>query len=128
MREVPHVFLTYGADENPGRLSDAEKRQLVREFENWLGLSAASRLIMRDRAVRAALDLYADLRPYPGARKLEADLSRYLTGGYRREVELVELPEPASEMRRSWHTILRLNRDRGLSWSQILRILDGHHG
>jgi hypothetical protein len=125
---MPHVLLTYDIDENPGRLTDAEKRAFVCEFEDWLGLSVASRLIMRDRAVKRALDCYAGLALSRAAKQLEIDLRRYREIGWQRESALIELPAATSELRRAWHQILRLNGGRSLSWSQILRIQDGHRG
>jgi hypothetical protein len=82
----------------------------------------------RDEAIRDALGLLYTGKASRRAKDLAKDLSDYLSNGWARERQLEELEPPASEPRRAWHKIVRLNSGRGLSWLQILHVGEGHRG
>jgi hypothetical protein len=72
-------------------------------------------------AVRQCLALYSGARSNR-ARTLERRFSLYLSGDWRRERNLVELPEPRTVEKVCLHRLARLNDGRSLGRRQLDRI------
>jgi hypothetical protein len=111
-----------------GPAAELARRCLMESLEYALfGPPPLSPKDARDAAIKEALACYVGA-PSKCAKDLATDLARYIAAGWTRERDLAELPEPASELRRTLHRIARHSDGHAICWRQILSIAEGHRG
>src|SRR5947207_3150198 len=80
----------------------------------------------RDAALRDARRFHSG-PPSAAAKRLAAELDRYLAGPWLLERGFDDLPE-ATAKRRMLHKVIRLNGGRPLGWRQILWVFESRRG